>query len=97
VTREHRFLVGLGDIRAVTLECKKCKARLSVSVDSVAGNGISQCPSCGHLWLSNTMVQKRYFMSPLSQLLASLAPSLLTEQDDGVGVRVLFEFDDAPR
>lgn len=55
MTVEHRLLLGLADIVAITFECahEGCGVRLSVSPDATDTGRLLQCPSCGGLWLAN--------------------------------------------
>ena len=97
MTVEHRFVVGLKDITAVTFECKKCGARLSVKVDVLASLTPHQCPSCTHDWVSDSTTTGRFFTAPLMLLLRALPPSLNAQEDASNGMRILFEFDDPSR
>lgn len=93
MTVEHRFVVGLKDIRSVTLECKKCGARLSIAPTPFGVAVVQNCPSCNELWLSASVTHGQYFVSPLTSFLQTLAKSL--EQDDErINVRILLEFDE---
>lgn len=49
MTIEHRILVGIEDIRAVTFECDACKARSTVPFGSVRDLPGS-CSSCNAVW-----------------------------------------------
>lgn len=94
MTVERRFVVGLKDIRAVTLECKKCDARLSMKPEAMANAGPWECPFCTHKWLSDSTTPGKHFISSAMLLLRALSPSLVEEDDKAVGVRILLEFDE---
>ena len=52
MTVEHKIVVGLEDIAAITLEClnpKGCHSRVSVSPDKIKIP--SNCPQCNHEWV----------------------------------------------
>lgn len=96
MTVEHRLVVGLGDIRAVTLECKHCGARLSHSPEGLKRGDLWKCPSCHRDWLSDSLVHSQRPTSDLALFLLTLSASRKTQQegtDSAVGVRVFLEFD----
>ena len=96
MTVEHRLVVGLGDIRSVTLECKACGARLSLLPDALTRNNLWRCPSCSVMWVSDSVTNSQIFTSDVAMFLLSLASSRKTqakEGDSAVGMRVFFEFD----
>ena len=95
MTVERRIFVGLKEIRSITLECKKkdCGARLSIAPTPFGVAVVTNCPSCNTQWLSASETHAPMFVSPFTAFLASLAKAW--EQDDErVGVRILFEFDE---
>jgi hypothetical protein len=49
VTFERKIEVGLEEIRAITLECHKCKSRLTVSPDDIRDIPAA-CPHCNFSW-----------------------------------------------
>jgi hypothetical protein len=49
VTIERRFVVGLQDIRAVSLECVYCKVRLTVAPEKLRRPPVT-CPHCSERW-----------------------------------------------
>ena len=49
MTLEKRWRVGPGDIKAVSMECSNCHARLTLlPTDPYRPGGA--CVACGHLW-----------------------------------------------
>jgi hypothetical protein len=54
MTVEHRLLLELGDITALTFECEgeQCRARLSLPPDTVSGEKLQRCPRCNRDWLA---------------------------------------------
>jgi hypothetical protein len=53
MTVEHKIVVGLDDIKAVTLECAKCKTRLTVPPDRITIPNRCPSPRCDQQWLSD--------------------------------------------
>jgi hypothetical protein len=98
MTVERRLVVGLKDIRAVTCECKKCGARLTLNTDSLrtalTTGRLSECPSCREFWLAASVTNGRKFTSETVMLLNAFALSAETQEAETIGVRILFEFDE---
>lgn len=97
MTSERRWLAGLDDIRAVTLECKTCKARLSLAPDEIRTERVRSCPSCNRNWLVAEWSDARSLVSDVLRLLIAIGPASRTQRsgaDTEVGVRVLFEFEE---
>ena len=99
MTLEHRMVVELGDIRAITFECKKCKARLTLSPEKLTDRSLNQCPMCREIWLEPTPVSTTTQASELLRFLLLLGIARKTQQkgsDSEAGVRVLLELDVPP-
>ncbi|HTR78837.1 MAG TPA: hypothetical protein VMH39_12030 [Gemmatimonadaceae bacterium] len=94
MTVEHRVIVGLGDIRAVVLECKKCGARLRLSPEKVTDGHLGRCPSCREDWLSLVMRSGDAWQSRSVAFLLSLSAARESQADALVNLRILFEIDD---
>lgn len=86
MTVERRMIVGVGDIRAVCLECGRCKARLVSLPDKV--EALSSCPACRQPWPETSAL-----VSPLKALLEAIPGARLLESQATDGVKVLLEFD----
>lgn len=101
MTSEHRLIVGLLDIKAVTLECKHkgCGVRLSLPPDGIKGTHLVCCPSCNRPWLSMEEGHEMVAVSHLVRFLSALPYSRESQkpQSDLIGVRVFFEFDMQPK
>lgn len=97
MTSERRLVVGIDDIKAVTCECRHCGVRLSMTPDKMHVDRLSQCPHCGHPWLSAQTRQAVNYESDALRMLYSLGAAIKTQStggDTSVGVRILFEFDE---
>ena len=95
MTVERRLVVGLGDIRAVTFECKSCSARLTLAPDKVDPDGLTRCPSCGTTWWTTPTSGK--VMTPNSRIftfLSAIGP--MRELQAEIGFTLLLEFDEPP-
>jgi hypothetical protein len=56
MTIEHKFVMGLKDIKAITLKCLNpmgCETTFSGSPDSIKIP--SNCPQCGHEWIPSAL------------------------------------------
>jgi hypothetical protein len=110
MTSENRFIVGIEDIKAMSLECNKCKARLTYSLDDAAvvpqvPRVPPNCPnpSCNVEWYSNDMgynsTERKYPV--LLKLVAAITEIRHRQKESEVeranqlGFRVLFEFDES--
>lgn len=51
MTFEHKIVVGVGDIKAVTFECNACKSRTTIPVEKLQGipSACSLCPAVWHI------------------------------------------------
>ena len=95
MTVERRFIASLKDIRAVTLECKHCLARVSMKPESLENIAPWKCAWCNRDWLSDSKREGVKFISSIMLLLRALSPSLVEQDDDkNVGVRIFLEFDE---
>ena len=61
----------------------------SVKVDAAATITPYQCPSCNHVWLSESVTSGRHYTGPLMELLRVLPPCLVAQEDDANGVRTI--------
>jgi len=53
MTVEKRIRIGIGDIKAVSLECSSCHARLTITPRS-AYAPTQECPGCHKLWQASS-------------------------------------------
>jgi hypothetical protein len=94
MTFEHKIVVGLDDIKAVTFECRKCHARLTVSPEKIQiPDG---CPNCPNSWISG---EKKSFQSDTSQqtnFVDALAKIRVLE-GSGAPFKIFLEFNDMDR
>ena len=98
MTSERRLLIGFDDIRAITFECKKCGARLSIASEKVRPDDVATCPGCRETWIPGGISSGRSFGFPIAQFLALLPDLVKGAQpaaDTRVGVRILFEIADS--
>ncbi len=49
MTLEHKIVVGLDDIKAVTFECNACHVKLTVAPDNIRLP--HDCRQCGAAWI----------------------------------------------
>ena len=89
---EHRLLLDLSDIVAVTFECVKCSARLSLKPEKVDVSQLRQCQWCGKPWLANDS-EINIRGGPFTLLLVALrAARQLPAEEPKVGFTLFFEF-----
>ncbi len=49
MTFEHKIVVGLDDIKAVSFECKQCRTRVTMLPDDIQVP--SRCQKCDSVWI----------------------------------------------
>jgi hypothetical protein len=64
VTSEIKHTIELGDILGVEFECKNCKGKIVLPLDTT--RGFTDCPLCGEVWLSNGSFEENSIRKLLS-------------------------------
>ncbi|MGA3052689.1 MAG: hypothetical protein ABSD63_00630 [Candidatus Korobacteraceae bacterium] len=90
MTVEHKIVVGLGDIKALIFECRKCLTRVSVPVEEAKTP--HACP-CGHQWLPDYMEGTSGPKLSAYQRFCSALKECRTLQANGSPFTVLLEFE----
>ena len=90
MTIEHKIVVGLNDIKAVVLECRKCHTRVSVPPEDAKVP--YACPS-GHQWLPEIVDSGGSPRLPAYQRFCVALKECRTLQANGAPFTILFEFD----
>ncbi len=92
MTIERRILVGLRDIKALSFECNKCHARISVSPD--AGKVPAyQCPECEHPWRGSDAYTNKEVTTPYVALVKAIS-TLRSLNNNAEGFTILLEFEE---
>jgi hypothetical protein len=89
MTFERKIVAGLGDIKAVSFECKRCLARLTVSPDKMELP--MQCPACRERWVFTSGDYNAVSASPYENFITSLGRVRLLLAN-GAPFRILLEF-----
>ncbi len=98
MTVERRLVFEPADIRALTLECKKCGVRLTAK--AAALDVPRSCPGagCSQGWWGSALVLSRdQGQWPYETLAKALADINAIKDNAEVGFRLLLEFDEPPR
>ncbi len=95
MTLEHKIVVGLEDIRAVTLESlnpEGCRATFSASPDTIKIP--ENCPQCGHEWIPTATTGHLGGKAwPYANLISSIKAIRAQKAPDNLsGFRIMFEF-----
>lgn len=98
MTSEKRTLIGFNDIKAISLECKKCRVRFTYAPDQ-ALRVPETCPNphCNSVWSPRVTRGFTGFDNPLSVRFLDMLSGLISEQtrEDPSGFKILLEFDEA--
>lgn len=104
MTSEKRIVVGIEDLRSLSLECNKCKARLTYSFGNV-GKVPLKCPNptCNEEWCLEDMIynvteSKRPVLlrlfSAITEARQKIEGDKVEKPTQSVGFRILLEFDE---
>ena len=98
MTSERRIVVGLGDIRAVTFECKSCGVRVSYQPDDSHLMPVNtNCPACNEDWWTTSTTRGSVFGTQadiVANLLTGLQGVRKLADQKSVGFRLLLEYDE---
>ena len=87
MTKEHRILFGLDDLKAIRMRCCNCHADLVLNLeDGLEPTMPLQCPSCYTKWVPNEREG-----SAETRLLHAVH---LARKLGGSGVQTIFELED---
>ena len=90
MTYERKIVVGLDDIRAISLECNECQYRVTMSPDEFFR--IPDMCSNGHAWTRGE--EKNSSASPVMKFTASLREVRELLGHKHFGFKVLLEIDE---
>ena len=90
MTIEHKIVVGLNDIKAVSLECSKCQTRITLAPDGIEVP--LQCPKCGKIWITGDPSGYQAVASPYVNFFTAIA-KIRTLLENGAPFKILFEFE----
>jgi hypothetical protein len=90
MTFEHKIVVGLDDVRAVTFECCQCQARLTVSPDKLQVP--RRCQQCDAPWIIGTPMHVGSSTSSYVNF-ANAIGEIREQLSKGAPFKLLLEFD----
>lgn len=92
MTREHKFVVGLEEIRNLVLECmsKDCKARVVFSPDKT--DSLPQVCPHGHVWEWGEA--KNIIMDSPASIWVRQLRRLREQGNANIGFKIFLEFDE---
>jgi len=103
MTSEHKVVIGVQDIRRVTLECAKCSVRLTFSPDRCSIPKGCPNPECDSIWMptlhayppSQRKAPARVeFVETICNLRRVIEDAKVEQGGEPDGFHVLLEFDD---
>lgn len=94
MTVERKIVVGLEDIKAISLECKTCHARLTVTPEKISVP--KACKSCNIDWFPCGMASNHVTTSaPAPMVLANAIQRMRTlTEESAIGFILLLEFEE---
>jgi hypothetical protein len=104
MTSESRMIVGVEDIKALSLECNKCSVRLTYTPDTI-GQIPYACPNpnCGTEWRPQefpysatepAMPLQLKLLHAIAGIRRRHAENKIEQPNQKLGFRVLLEFDE---
>jgi hypothetical protein len=107
MTFDRKIIVGIEDIKSVTLECSHCQVRMTFSPDSVSIPNNCPNPSCNKIWVSPqfphanpfpTTESKTPVQIKLIQAIAGVRhrseENKIERPKEPIGFRILLEFEE---
>jgi len=92
MTFEHRIVVGLDDIKAVSIECNQCHTRLTMSPDSIRIP--PHCQQCDSVWIVGDPTNYTAVTMPQLNFVNAISQIRKQLEKNGGGFRILLEFDE---
>lgn len=90
VTFEHKIVVGLDDIKAVSLECSQCHTRVTMPPDDIRIP--HHCQRCDNAWVIGNPVNYQAVTSPHLNFVNAIG-HIRKQLKDGAPFRIFLEFD----
>jgi hypothetical protein len=95
MTVERKIVVGLDDVKGITLACSRCDYRITISPETDIELP-RNCPR-NHRWVIGEPSGSDPRKSPFNGLIASIRMIRELIPQNTLGVRILLEFDEPTR
>lgn len=96
MTFEHKIVVSLDDIKAVTFECKECGTRTTIPTEKLQ-EAPSACGRCKTIWWSGNQAANQPWVTTAQLAIPAFIGGLFRIrtliQEKQEPVRILLEFD----
>jgi len=94
MTVEHRILVGIDDLKAITFECLKCKARITLLPNDKLGVPDS-CSACSAVWKASSPSSNVTVSAPAAiTFVDAIKRLVLLAAEPQAAFKILLEFDE---
>jgi hypothetical protein len=97
MTFEHKTVVGLDDIKAVTFECNVCKTRTTVPTENLK-EAPHACNSCNTVWWNAQDIRMGAFVTTSGPAIVALIQAIITMRvlmgENKNNFKILFEFEE---
>jgi DNA-directed RNA polymerase subunit RPC12/RpoP len=91
---EHRIIVGLDDVKAISLKCLKCHTKVTFEADSKVDVPLS-CGHCGNPWRSEQAQRGAWASDSAVLSFVQVIPTIRAFLAERVhGFNVLLEFEE---
>jgi hypothetical protein len=96
MTFEHKIVVELDDIKAVSLECRQCHTRVTMSPDAIHIPDVCPGANCDNVWMAGDPANYQSVTSPHMNFINAIG-KIRKELGKGAPFTILLEFDDVER
>jgi hypothetical protein len=93
VTFEHKIVVGLDDIKAVSFECNNCHTRVTMPPGDIKVP--MKCHQCPQIWIEVDISQYQAVASPYVNFITAIG-KIRTLLENKAPFKILLEFEDTP-
>jgi hypothetical protein len=94
MTVEHKIVVGLDDIKAVSFECKQCRTRVTMLPDDIRVP--YRCQKCDAVWIVGDPSSYQGVTSPHMNFVNAIG-QIRKQLANGAPFKILLEFNEEER
>jgi hypothetical protein len=103
MTFERKIVVGIEDVKSLSLECNKCKTKVTHSPEEIAIPNQCPNPACNARWMplrgsgqNETLLPARFkLVNAIKEIRKRARENSVEGLGEIVGFRILLEFDES--